>query len=607
MTALERWLPFMAWARRVNEASVRADLKAALTGAVIVLPQGVAFASIAGLPPQYGLYAAMVPTLIAALWGSSWHLVTGPTTAISIVVFASVSPLASVGTPNYISLALTLTLLVGLIQLTMGLARLGSLVTLISHTVLVGFTTGAAFLIAASQLKNFLGLDVPQGLLFHQVLLYAATHLRETHAWAILVGLVSLIAGLWSRRHFPSLPYMVVAMVVGSVVAALINFLLGAENTGIVTVGAPTSGLPPLSIPDLSIGAVSSLMFPALIIALLGLTEAVAIARALAAKSGQRIDNNQEFVGQGLANSIGCFFSAYTTSGSFNRSGANYAAGARTPLAAAGSALFLLLIVLLAAPLVGFLPVPTMAAVLFIIAWGLVDFESLGEILRRHPRERTVLLLTLVGTLVDLEKGLFLGILASLAFYLYQSSRPMIQERVPPRAELGNPRRKFIAAGPDAPGCPQLALLAVQGPLYFGATDVVSEALQHVDEEQPQRKWVFLMTQGVGVIDLAGARLLVEEASRRKALGGGLYVLGAPVRVLRELLRGGQVEAIGRSHFVAHKGDALSAVYPLLDSEICRHCRLRVFHECQTHLPDGSVRAADPPTALAEPCPVDKT
>lgn len=603
MSAAGRWLPFLGWWPMVNRATAKADLSAALTGALVVLPQAVAFAAIAGLPPEFGLYAAMVPALVAALWGSSWHLVSGPTTAISIVVFAAISPLALAGSEKYIGLALTLTFLVGAIQLTMGLARLGALVNLISHTVIVGFTTAAACLIAASQLKNFFGLDVPRGLQFHEVLLFAALHLGETHLLVTLVGLVTLLAGLIARKRLKRMPYMIVAMLVGGIVAAALNFLLGADKTAIQTVGAPASGLPPLSLPDLSLSAINTMLFPALIIAVLGLTEAVAIARSIAARSGQRIDNNQEFVGQGLSNLAGCFFSAYTSSGSFNRSGVNFASGARTPLAAAMSAVFLLLIALLAAPLVGFLPVPAMAAILFLVAWGLVDFKQIKEILQRHPRERTIFALTFIGTLLDLEKGLFLGILTSLAFYLYQTSQPLIQERAPPRDQLGNQRRKFTEAGPNAPGCPQLAMLEVQGSVYFGAVDHVQGRLQAVDEVDPRRKWLFVLAQGISFVDLAGAHLLADEAARRRAIGGGLFMVGSPLRMLRMLIKGGQVLTIGRDRIVAHKGDALRKVYPMLDSDICRECKVRAFQECQAALPNGETRADPVPPELSAEAP----
>ena len=242
-------------------------------------------------------------------------------------------------------------MLVGLIQLAMGMARLGALVNFISHTVIIGFTAGAALLIAASQLKHFLGLSIPRGAHFHEVLLYTATHLADIQPWVTLVAGVTLLSGMLAKRLLPKLPYMIIAMIVGSMAAIILNNQLGVAQTGIKTVGALIASFPPFSIPDFSFAAIKSTFFPATIIAILALTEAVAIARSVAIKSDQRIDSNQEFIGQGLSNLAGGFFSGYASSGSFNRSGVNYASGAKTPLAAALSAAFLLLIVLLVAPL----------------------------------------------------------------------------------------------------------------------------------------------------------------------------------------------------------------------------------------------------------------
>jgi len=587
--AWSRLLPLLSWWPRVTGDSLRHDLIAALTGAVIVLPQAVAFASIAGLPPEYGLYAAMIPAVVAALWGSSWHLVSGPTTAISIVVFATVSPLAAPGSVDYIGLALTLTLLVGMMQLAMGLVRLGALVNFISHTVIVGFTAGAACLIAASQVGNFFGLAMPRGLHFHEVLLYAAEHVGEANLWVALVGCVTLASGALARRLVPRWPYMIIAMLVGSIVAAVLSSRLGEQAAGIRTVGTIVASFPPLSMPELSFGALKAMLFPAFIVAILALTEAVAIARAIGVQSGQRIDSNQEFIGQGLANIAGSFFSGYTSSGSFNRSGVNYTAGARTPLAAAFAAAFLLLIALVAAPWAAYLPVPAVAAVLFIVAWGLIDFGQIAEALR-YPNERWVLLLTFFGTLVDLEKGLFLGMVASLVFYLYRTSQPAIQERVPPRGELGNPRRKFVDADAGNPGCPQLAILRLQGSLYFGAVEHVRHHLHQVDETDPHRKWLLLLVQGVNFVDLAGVHLLQHEAQRRRTLGGGLVLITVQPGARRMLERAGYLASEGNQGAFAHKGEALRSVYPRLDSEICRRCTVRLFEECQQALPNGEPR-----------------
>jgi SulP family sulfate permease len=588
---LYRLLPFLRWWPGVTAQTFKADAVAALTGAMVVLPQAVAFATIAGLPPEYGLYAAMVPAVVGALWGSSWHLVSGPTTAISIVVFASISPLAEPGSAQFIGLVLTLTLLAGLIQLGMGLARLGALVNFISHTVIIGFTAGAALLIASSQIKNFFGLDIPRGAHFHEVLIHFGTHILDINLWVTVVGAVTLAAGLLARRYLRKLPYMIVAMVVGSLAAAFLNARYGVEHTGIRTVGALAASFPPFSVPDFSLAAIKQTVFPATIIAILALTEAVAIARSVAIKSDQRIDSNQEFIGQGLSNIAGSFFSGYASSGSFNRSGVNYASGARTPLAAALSALFLLLIVLLVAPLAAYLPVPAMAAILFVVAWGLIDFHHMGEIVKHHRGERIVLALTFIGTLVDLEKGIFLGILVSLVFYLFRTAQPSIRELAPLKRELDNPRRKFVAVEPDTPTCPQMAMLRVEGSVFFGAVEHVQQHFRNVDEADPQKKNLLITSRAIGFIDLAGAEMLGKEAARRRKLGGALYLVGVQPDPMDMLRRSGQIDVIGEAQIFRNKGEALQAIYPRLDNEICRVCTARIFQECQRTLPDGTPRA----------------
>jgi len=589
---LYRLLPFLRWWPNVTPHTFKADTIAALTGALIVLPQAVAFATIAGLPPEYGLYAAMVPAIVGALWGSSWHLVSGPTTAISIVVFASISPLAEPGSPQFIGLVLTLTFLAGLIQLGMGLARLGALVNFISHTVIIGFTAGAAILIATSQIKNFFGLEIPRGAHFHEVLIHFGTHIMDIQPWVLAVAMATLVSGVLAKRYLSKLPYMIVAMVVGSVVGAVINIKYGADQTGIRTVGALAASFPPLSLPDFSLIAIKHTLFPATIIAILALTEAVAIARSVAIKSDQRIDSNQEFIGQGLSNIAGSFFSSYASSGSFNRSGVNYASGAKTPLAAALSAVFLLLIVLLVAPLAAYLPVPSMAAILFIVAWSLIDFHHIGEIVKLHKRERIVLAITFFGTLVDLEKGIFLGILVSLIFYLYRTSQPSIRELAPLKAEIDDPRRKFVRAGADAPACPQMAMLRLEGSVFFGAVEHVQQQLRNVDEADPRKKHLMIFSRAINFIDLAGAEMLSKEAARRRRLGGGLYLVGVQPSFYGMLNRGGHAEEVGRENIFDNKGEALQAVYPRLDSEICRSCTTRIFRECHIALPDGTPRDA---------------
>ena len=422
------------------------------------------------------------------------------------------------------------------------------------------------------------------------MVVHLGTHLYAVQPWVLAVSLVTLVTGILARRFLPRLPYMIFAMVAGSLAAVLIGRTHPPEETGIRTVGALSASLPPLSLPDLSPQAVEQTVFPAMVIALLALTEAIAIARSVAARSGQRIDSNQEFVGQGLSNIAGSFFSSYVASGSFNRSGVNYSSGARTPLAAALSAVFLLLILLLVAPLAALLPVPAMAAILFIVAWTLIDLHEIRWILTRHPRERVIFLITFVGTLIDLEKGIFLGVLVSLMFYLYRTSRPSIRELVPSPSEIDNPRRKWHPAEPDAEGCPQLTMLRVEGSIFFGAVDFVGERLRQVDERDPAKKHVVITARPIAFVDRSGAELLAHEAERRRALGGDLYLVGVQPDMAVMLRRSGRDELIGLDHIFGHKGDAIRAIYPTLDSAVCRTCPVQLFRECRAALPDGTPR-----------------
>ena len=577
-TAWRRLLPFLLWWPRVDRASLKADLAAGLTGSLILVPQGVAFATIAGMPPEYGLYAAMVPVIVAALFGSSWHLVAGPTTAISIVVYATLSPLAAPGSPDYVRLALTLAFLMGVVKLALGWLRLGTLMNFVSHTVVVGFTAGAAVLIAASQLKNFFGISMPRGADFVHVLWHFAGHLADVNPWVTAVAAFTLAASLLARRWLKRFPHMVVALVAGSLLALLLNQLLGSERTGIATLGALPRGLPPLSAPDLSRGTLRQLLPIAIAVAMLSLTEAMSIARALALKTEQRIDANQEFIGQGLSNIAGSFFSGYPSSGSFNRSGLNLEAGARTPLAAVFSALLLIVILQLVAPLAAYLPTAAMAGVLFLVAWGLIDRGHIRHILHSSRPESTVLLTTFAATLLmDLQFAIYVGVLLSLLLYLNRTSRPRLDD-VKPATGLGH---YHLASDTGLPDCPQLKMLRINGSLFFGAVDHVQQALTAVDARTPGQKHLLLACPGVNFIDLAGAQMLDQEARRRRRLGGSLWLFSLrdePRAVLRDA---GHEAAIGSDRMLTlGEGDPVARIFDTLDPAVCAACTRRIFRQC---------------------------
>jgi len=417
-------LPVMRWRDEWRQpGTLRADALAGLTGAVVVLPQGVAFATLAGMPPQYGLYAAMLPCIVAALFGASRLMVTGPANAISLTTMALVAPLAAVGSPEYVKLVLTLALLVGVMQVLLGLARVGALVERVPHSVVVGFTAGAAVLIAGSQLGTTLGLPLPRGQSVLSTAQAVVARWQEINPAAVLVSALTVLLAVIARPFTRWVPAMLVAVVGGALGAWLLARAV-PQWPVLASVPALPGALPVLSWPDLRIDTVRSLFGATLVMTLLALAEASAIARAMARLRGDALDGNQEFIGQGLANIVGAFFSAMPTSGSFNRSGVNAEAGARTPLSAVFASLFLVVILVFVSPLAKWLPLAVVSALLFVVAWGLFDLREMRRIWRDEPVERAGLLVTLIATVtLSLEWAILLGLTTSLLAQRFSKPR----------------------------------------------------------------------------------------------------------------------------------------------------------------------------------------
>ncbi len=571
-----RLLPFLEWWPLLDRSTLRADALAGLIGAIVVLPQGIAFATLAGLPPEYGLYCAMLPTVVAALFGSSLHAVSGPTNAVSLMVFAALSPLALPMTPHYVELALTLALMSGVIMLALGLLRFGSLVNFVSSSVVVGFTAALGVYIVASQLGNFLGIASGSGSL-PAMLGETLRHLDDTQPWVALVAAAALLVGAFSGRLLPRIPPMLVAMVLGSALAFALNQALGDGKTGLRTLGPLPGAFPPLSAPDLSPATLRSLLGSALAVAMVALTQSLSIAHAIALKSGQRLDNNQEFIAQGLANVTAAFFSGFPTSVSANRCGLNYDAGAKTPMAAIFSALLLVALVLALAPLLAYLPIAVVAGLLLLVAWNLVDVPRIRKILATSRGEGAVLVVTFVSTLVlDLEFAILVGVLVSLVLFLNRTSRPIMRSLVPdPR----HTARKMTEIEDGLVECPQLKILRIEGSIYFGAVGHVRRHFDTLREKSPGQKHLLLMSKSINFVDMAGAELLAAEARQRRDSGGQLYFYSLR-RPVEELFERGYIDAIGQENIFRGKREAIGGVFTRLDQAICARCRARIFEEC---------------------------
>lgn len=570
-----RILPFLAWWPTVNRRTARADLWAGLTGAVIVLPQGVAFAAIAGLPPEYGLYAAMVPVIVAALFGSSFHLISGPTTAISLVVYANVAQMAEPGSPDFIRLVLALTVLAGCVQFSLGLARLGGVVNFVSHSVVTGFTAGAGILIATSQLGNFFGVALPRGGSFLETWAAFAGQLSAANFRVTAIAAATLLLALGVRRLWPKAPALLLAMLAGG---TLCQFLDGPAH-GVRLLGALPDRLPPLSLPELDLDTFRVLFPGALAVAMLGLAEAVSIARAVATRSQQHIDNSQEFIGQGLANILGGFFSAYASSGSFTRTGVNYEAGAKTPLAAVFSAVFLAAVLLLVAPVTAYLPIATMAGVIMLVAAGLIDVRAIRHIVRTDRAEAGVLAATFLATLfVELEFAIYAGVILSLLLYLRRTSHPhfiiLAPDQGSPHRPLVNARRNGLAE------CPQIMLLRLDGSIFFGAVNHIAEELHRIVTASPEQCHILIVGSGINFVDAGGCHMLFHEAGAMKLSGREIYFCSLKAEVLDLLTRGKCLARIGQNNLFRGEGEAIAGIVARLDPERCACCRERVFFEC---------------------------
>jgi SulP family sulfate permease len=419
--------PFARWLPEYQQPGVvRADLLAGLTGAIVVLPQGIAFALLAGMPPHYGLYAAMVPCIIAALFGSSRLMVTGPANAISLTTMALIAPLAIPESEHYVVLVLTLSFLIGVIQIALGLGGAGKWVEKVPHSVIVGFTSGAAVLIINSQVGTLLGIEIARGTNVLETIKQASAAIYQGQ-WRPQVLTLVLITLVTMRLWKPLnrwIPAMLVAVIVGSIALVVLERYV-AEFAGIRKVSAIPGALPPLSYPVLSLDHLQLLFGPVLVMTLLASTEAMAIARALALKRNDAFDANQEFIGQGLANVGGSFFSAYPSSGSFNRSGVNLAANAQTPLAAICAAVFLLVILIFVSPLAEYLPYAVIAALLLAVAWNLIDLGQIRHEFRSGAHEWIPMVITGVGTVtISLEWAVLAGICsAAIAKRIHGSAK----------------------------------------------------------------------------------------------------------------------------------------------------------------------------------------
>ena len=529
----------LPWARGYDRSTARADLVAGVTVAVMLVPQGMAYAALAGMPPVTGLYASIVPLLVYALLGTSRTLAVGPVAIVALLSNTALLPLADGDPDRYLALAAALAALVGVVQLGLGLARLGALVNLLSHSVLSGFTSAAAIVIGTSQVKDLLGLEVERAEGFVQTVTAIAGALGTTHWPTVAVGAVSVAALVLARRRAPRLPGAL--LVVAGVTAA--SAALGFGEQGIAVLKEVPAGLPTPALPAVGLDEVLALLPSALTIAVISYMEGISVAKALAAKERETVDANAELLAVGAANVAAGLFRAFPVAGGFSRTAVNHQAGARTPGASVVTALIVAVAVLLFTPLFFHLPKAVLAAIILVAVAGLVDLRTPVQTWRTRRLDGAVVGVTFAGTLLlGIEAGIALGAALSIATFVWKSATPHMAElgRVRGTATYRNVERYETERDPG------VLLLRVDAPLFFANAQHVSDRVLALVAQRPALRAVVLDASAVTDVDADGAHTL-HELDRRLSDNGvvlHLATVRGPVRDV--LVRSGDWSGLSR-------------------------------------------------------------
>jgi SulP family sulfate permease len=505
-------IPALEWIRGYKRSDLRADAVAGVTVAVLLIPQAMAFAMLAGLPPVAGLYASVFPIVAYALFGSSRHLAVGPVAVVSLLVFSGCSRVADPGTQQYWDYAVLIALMVGVVQVALGLLRMGFIVNFVSHAVISGFTSGAAVLICLSQVKHLLGLSIDTGDTALEMAVATAVHFGQTHPLTLALGAVSLLLLLLCRSKAPCVPGPLLVVALGT----LLVYALGWANQGVRTVGEVPQGVPGFTTPEVSLKALRTLTPTALAIAAICYIESMALVQLIAAREKYRVDPTVELRAIGIANVVSALFSGYPVAGSFSRTMINYDAGARTGVAAMVTAAVIVPALLFLTPVFQYLPTAVLAAVIIVATSRLIDVQTPRRFFRVDRADGWTLTLTFAATLLfGVEQGILAGVLLSLGLFIWRSTRPHM-------AELGyrpcDHIYRDIERFPDAETCPEALIMRVDRSLYFANMRFVEDRLREAIAEKPQIRWVVLDLSGVNNVSgvaLHGLEEFIDELNAR--------------------------------------------------------------------------------------------
>jgi SulP family sulfate permease len=567
---IRRYLPFLGWLVHYRRDDLVGDLMAGVIVAIMLVPQGMAYALLAGLPPEVGLYASILPLIIYGLLGTSRSLAVGPVAIVSLLVASGVAPLAEPGSVVYVQLAITLALLVAVFQFVMGVVKLGFLVNFLSHPVLAGFTSAAAIVIGFSQMKHLLGVNVPRTEHFYEQVLLVGESLIHTNLITLAIGLISIFLlfyfklglgghlkklGMADGLIVPITKSGALVVVLGSTVLVLALSL--NDTAGVKIVGEVPAGLPPLTTPTFDLGLWSALLPTALAISFVGFMESISVAKSLASKKRQKVEANQELIALGAANFGATFTGGYPVTGGISRSVVNFAAGANTGLASIITALLIALTVVFLTPLFYYLPKAVLAAIIMAAVVGLIDVTTFKHVWKYNKADALSMIATFFAVLaVGVETGILVGVAAAILLFIWRTSRPhlAIVGRIGATETYRNVLRHNVST------CPHVLSIRVDESLYFANTKFLEDTILNLIADKPEVKHLVLIGIAINFIDASALETLESLIHELHDAGVEFYMTDIKGPVMDRLKQIGFVEHLGEDHFFLSTHDAMLAL-----------------------------------------------
>jgi len=553
-SSITKFIPILDWIKSYNSEDAKGDLNAGVTVGIMLIPQGMAYAMLAGLPPIYGLYASIVPLILYAIFGTSRQLAVGPVAMVSLLVLAGVGEIAEVGSDRFIQLAIMTAMAVGLFQLFMGVFRMGFLVNFLSHPVLSGFTSAAALIIGGSQVKSILGIEIPRTNYVHEIVMSTIQKASEIDLFTALIGFGSIATIILLRKWKKTFPSALVVVGLGT----LVTYFFSLHESGVAIVGQVPEGLPSFQLTSFTWSDFEAILPTVLVISLVGYMESIAVAKAIANKHGYKVDPNQELIGLGMANIGGALFQAYPTTGGFSRTAVNDQAGSRTGMASIISAVIIALTVLFLTPLFYYLPKAVLGAIIIVAVAGLFDNHEMKHLWKTDKKDLAMLMATFIATLaLGIEEGIAIGVLLSLVMVIYNSTMPHSTEL----GRLGETKNfRNVNRYKDAKTEEEILVYRFDSELYFANVEHFRSAIDDLIYEKGESlELVVLDASAINSVDSTGVHALEELIKDLGEKNIELYFAGAIGPVRDKLKISGITDGLTISNFYFDVSDAIEA------------------------------------------------